>query len=74
MADEEKRTLTRGEYHQLCGLLVLAQRNDRAQGEIEAAVAALIGDREWASDAVRGGVGDYDADDVLRRIGIEISE
>lgn len=37
-------------------------------------VASIIGDREWANDAVHGGVADYDANDLLRRIKIEVAE
>lgn len=74
MAEQEPRTITRSEYHQLCGLLLLSQRHDRALDEMKRAVADLLGDEDWASDAVRGGVADYDADDLLQRMGIEIVE
>lgn len=74
MSDEKKRTITRGEYHQLCGLLVLGQRHSRSLDEIQAAAGDIIGDREWASDAIHGGIADYNADDLLQRMGIEVAE
>lgn len=67
-----KTEITRSEYVQLAGLLALAKRHDQSMGDIEAAVADTLGDKEWASDAVRGGVADYDADALLRRIGVSV--
>lgn len=70
----EVATITRTQYHQLCGLLVLGQRHDRAMDDIQDAIAEIIGDADWASDAVRGGVDGYNADDLLRRLKIEVAD
>lgn len=83
MADETmtkttKEEVTREEYLQLEGLLVLAKRHSEALADIEIALAKLLGMKGEAGDYF-GHVSDgiyngYTAPDLLRRLGIDLPE
>ena len=71
------RTITRKQYHQLVGLLALAERQDRIMREILAAAVEITGedDRETGhtADAMYDGQR-RDADALLERLNITVED
>lgn len=72
-----KDKITREEYYQVCGLLALAKRHADAMGDITSALRGLLAEDDptgWVSDAVFGAVDDYSADDLLKKMKIEVAD
>lgn len=71
-----KATITRDEYLQLTGLLVLAERHYTRLQEIQRAASDLIGESfadASVGDAIYGDE-NFSADDILRKCGITVEE
>lgn len=70
------KTITKNQYHALVGLMVLAERYNRAIVEIELAAREITGDEEHGhtSDEVYGGDGTPNADNLLRKLMITIED
>lgn len=78
METTTKRYIDQSGYLKLTGLLVLAERHNRALKEIEAAAAEIVD--EPCESGYYGVVSDEvvserpDADDLLRRLGITVED
>lgn len=76
-----KTTITKRDYHALCGLMVLAKRHNDALKQIEGAVAELVGVAQDAhgyaghvSDETWCGNGEPNADRLLSKLEITVEE
>lgn len=77
-----KTTITKREYHALCGLMVLAKRHNTALAEIEKAAFEITGETPsfddgtggHCSDETHAGRGEPNADELLSRLKITVEE
>jgi hypothetical protein len=68
----QKVTVTAHERLQVIGLLVLAERHNKALRDIEAAVMSITGETEQGGHSTDAVYSDYDADDLFGRLGITV--
>lgn len=71
------KTITRAQYYQVCGLMLLAQRHAKAMDDITAALREVLSEDDpsgWVSDAVFGSIDDYDPDALLKKMKIQVGD
>lgn len=76
-----KTTITKREYHALCGLMVLAKRHNKALQEIAHAAFEITGEEKECERWGGGHVGDQvygtdepDAEELLSKLKITVEE
>jgi len=69
----DKTEITKAEFLQLTGLLVLAKRHNAALKEILAAVVEITGEKDENGHGADGVYSDYSAEGLLDRLGITVS-
>lgn len=71
---ERKTEITRTQYHKLLGLMVLAERHDKALQEILEAVKELVGDDEDCGHSMDAVYSDQNVDDLMSRLKITVKD
>jgi hypothetical protein len=67
-----RSTISRSEYFQLIGLLVLAKRYNAMLTELVVAARAITGETDEMGHTADGVYCDYTADAIMEKLGIQI--
>lgn len=70
----EKTEISKEEYYMLIGLMAVGSEHIRAVKVVENAIAKILGEKDENGWAGQAAYGDYQAADILKKVGIKVIE